>query len=157
MKLNKLYLESISHLDAETQEIIINEAPHTEFYGEVPDELKLLRPHFVDLNFENYTLSAEEKRKIGRAFCGEGVAIPNTKYKIRNVKGISVVELATGAEQVLPIWWKRQVISSSSGVLFWIGKDVRPDQLANWDLAELTETEDGWERQHASPQAQQDR
>lgn len=146
MKLDRLYLESISHLDEETQEILINEAPHTSF-SNVPDELRVLAAQLVDLNFESYDLPKEERTKIARAFCANGVSVPNTKYKLRNTRGLtSAIELATGGELVLPVWWKRKLIAANGDQLSWIGKDVRSDQLRGWDLSGMVETKDGWER-----------
>ena len=144
MKLNRLYSESIAHLPKDVQEIILNEAPHTAF-SNVPDELDILRANLVDLNFESYDLPKHEREAIVLAFCGEGVAVPNTKYRLRNTRGLtSAIELATGSEVVLPVWWKKKVIAANGDKLTWIGKAVRKDQLEGWDISDLVETEDGW-------------
>ena len=144
MKLNRLYLEYINSFDAETQEWLLKEAPHTVFQ-EVSTEFKFL-DGVVDLNFENYDLPQPQRIAIYRAFCGEGVAVPGTKYKLRNTRLGSVVEQANGTELVLPSNWKRKVIVANKGGLVWLGKEVRPDQREGLDLSKMIETEDGWEK-----------
>ena len=145
MKLSRLYLESISHLEEDVRAILLKEAPRTSFVSDIPPEFDILQAGIVDLNFESYHLPKEQRDIFGRAFCALGVAVPNTRYRLRNERGItSVVELATGNEPVLPIGWKRYVIASDRGKLLWLGKDVRPDQLEGWNLTDMIETEDGW-------------
>ena len=142
MKLNKLYLESINYLDEDIQEMLIKEAPHTQF-GIVPDELKILKAGLVDLNFESYDLPREQRNKIGRAFCKDGVAIPGTRWRLRSeYGGTAVIEPTTGNEIMLPATWKRYIISVNDGVPIWLGKSIRQDQMR--DTSGMVETEDGW-------------
>lgn len=135
MKLRRIYSEAIAHLPENIREEIIKEAPHTRIQGPLPPELAFLGggTEFVDLGFENFDklgLSDEEKREISLAFVSNGVAIPNTPYKLRyNKTGRTVVELATPDDIVLPERWKEVVlVIGDDNELTYVGELVRPDQ-----------------------------
>ena len=78
----KTYLESISHFSEAVREELIKWSTRTRF-PQVPAELSFLRPGFVDLGFENLGLGDEEHKALLLAFCGDGVAVPGTPYKLR--------------------------------------------------------------------------
>src|SRR5262245_39883755 len=103
----KTYLESISHFDEAVRESLVTWSTSTRF-PQVPAELSLLRPGFVDLGFENLGLGDEEHKALLLAFVGDGVAVPGTPYRLRysGVGMATVVEPATCQEPPLPAHWK---------------------------------------------------
>ena len=122
--------------------------PHLHcIFDNVPPELGLLDARVVDLNFETYQLPKEQRDIIGRAFVANGVAVPGTRYKLRNTRGLTAaIELSTGKEPALPTDWQRYVISiGDTNKLIWLGKLVRQEQRKGWDLTGMVETEDGWQ------------
>lgn len=131
MKLNKMWSEAISHLDPLVQEDLIKEAPHTKLGGEIPAELKWLKPpeSFVDLGFENLDVDRATKNKFMLAFAASGVGVPGTKWRLRHDHGgYTVVEPVDGSEPFLPLNWKQAVLVMSDNTVFWVGKLVRNDQ-----------------------------
>ena len=143
----KTYLESISHFDEALREELIKWCIRTRF-PQVPAELSFLRPGFVDLGFEYLGLGDEEHKALLLAFCGDGVAVPGTPYKLRFTgMGMStVVEPATGTEPPLPAHWRQGVlVIDAQNRLTWIGKRVRPEQVGQVDLALYQDAGDGWQ------------
>lgn len=105
-------------------------APHAEFQ-QVPPELSFLHGD-VDLGFENLGLPPQQQYTLRIALEGDGVAVPGTTHKIRQLPNSSaaVVEPATGQEPVLPANWKQGVYTLAGNVFVYIGKKVRRnDQL----------------------------
>lgn len=105
-------------------------APHAEFQ-QVPPELSFLHGD-VDLGFENLGLPPQQQHALRIAFAGEGVGIPGTAHKIRQLPNasVAVVEPATGREPALPADWKQAAYTLSGNVFAYIGKKVRRnDQL----------------------------
>lgn len=105
-------------------------APHAEF-RQVPPELSFLRGD-VDLGFENLGLSWPEQQVLKAAFETDGIAVPGTPYKLRQLKNsiVAVVEPATGKEPLLPTNWKTALYTLTGNSFTYIGKRVRRnDQL----------------------------
>ncbi len=145
----RIYLESVAHLPGHSREFLIREAPHTRV-KEVPDaSLKFLLGAIVDLGFENLGLSQADQATLGTAFCGNGVRIPGTAYKLRyhGYAGYTLVEPAKGDEPKLPTDWRQVVLvwADDPDRLTWIGKKVRPDQIGNIDFSLYRDVGDGWE------------
>jgi hypothetical protein len=144
----KTYLETISHFSEAVRESLITWSTRTRF-PQVPTELSFLRPGFVDLGFEYLGLGDEEHKALLLAFCGDGVAVPGTPYKLRftGMAMSTVVEPANGTEPPLPAHWKQGVlVIDAQDRRTWIGKRVRPDQVSQVDLALYKDAGDGWER-----------
>ena len=131
--------------DAWTREHMISEMPHTFFLGFLPGALMFLQGRFVDLGFENLGLSAQETRAIMLAFGGTGVRIPDTTYRMRFVYPHATIESADGSETAtLPVWWKEAVlVADDQGIPTWVGKRVRPDQTAGFDLTGYQDAGEG--------------
>jgi hypothetical protein len=105
-------------------------APHGEFQR-VPPELSFLQGD-VDLGFENLGLSPRQRQALSIAFEGNGVAVPETAYRLRRLPNstVGVVEAATGQEPVLPADWKQALYTLTGNDFTYIGKKVRRnDQL----------------------------
>jgi hypothetical protein len=75
-------------------------------------ELSFLCPGRVDFGFENLGLSEADHKALLLAFVGDGVAVPDTPYKLRytGMMMATVVEPATGQEPFLPDHWKQAVL-----------------------------------------------
>ena len=143
----RVYLESIAHLPEEDRNFLIREAPHTRI-KEVPDPGLGFLKGMVDLGFENLRLSQAGKAALGRAFCGTGVRIPGTAYKLRyhGYMNYTLVEPAEGDEPELPADWRQAIlVMDNDDRLTWIGKRVRPDQIGNIDLSLYRDVGEGWQ------------
>ena len=125
-----------NRFDEWTRERMVTEMPHTYFIGFLPLALAFLQGRFVDLGFENLGLSAQEHRQIMLAFGGTGVCIPGTQLRMRFVYPHAEIESVDGNESaILPEWWKEGVlVMDDQSVPTWVGKRVRPDQTAGFDL-----------------------
>src|SRR5262245_11653730 len=125
-----------NRFDAWTRERMISEMPHTFFLGLLPAALAFLQGRFVDLGFENLGLSPQNTRSIMQAFGGSGVCIPGTGVRMRFVYPHAAIEPTDGSETAtLPEHWKECVlVADDQGVPTWVGKKVRPDQTAGFDL-----------------------
>src|SRR5438132_2471979 len=90
----------------------------------LPQELEFLAGPLCDLGFEKLDLPPSEIEKTYLAFCGQGVAIPGTPYKLRHsaMSLFTFVEPASGSEITLPVNWQQTVRSST-----WIGKKIAAD------------------------------
>jgi len=128
-------LES-NRFDEWTKDRMVDEMPHTYFLGYLPVTLAFLHGRFVDLGFENLGLSLADHRKIMLAFGGMGVCIPDTSLRMRFVYPHAEIESTDGSETAtLPSWWQEGVlVIDDQGVPTWVGKRVRPDQTAGFDL-----------------------
>jgi hypothetical protein len=147
MKLNKLYLESIDKQPKHIREELLREAPHTGFSGTVPPELERLQARMVDLGFEDMGLSEESQSNLRRAFCGSGLRVPNTPYKLRCIGGPeSVIEKSENREILLPEdWWTFVTTYDNDFHLIWIGDKVREDRRGKADLErDYHKVSDGW-------------
>lgn len=135
-----------NRFDEWTKEQLINEMPHTYFPGYLPAVLVFLQGRFVDLGFENLGLSAEEHRKILSAFGGTGVCVPGTQVRMRFAYPHAEVEPTDGSETAaLPSWWKEGVlVINDQAAPTWVGKRVRPDQTAGFDLRGYQDAGEGW-------------
>jgi hypothetical protein len=105
-------------------------APHTEFQ-QVPPDLAFLHGD-VDLGFENLGIAAQQQYALRMAFEGDGVAVPGTGHKLRQLphSRLAVVEPATGQEPVLPENWKQGAYTMAGNGFLFVGKRVRRnDQL----------------------------
>ena len=124
---------------------MISEMPHTFFLGILPAALAFLQGRFVDLGFENLGLAPQETRAIMLAFGGAGVCIPGTQLRMRFVYPHAAIEPADGTETAtLPSLWKEGVlVADDQGVPTWIGKRVRPDQTAGFDLTGYKDAGEG--------------
>lgn len=103
---------------------------------DLPKELEFLGGHLCDLGFDKLTLPPSEIEKIYLAFCGEGVAVPGTPYKLRHsaMSLFTFIEPASGHEVTLPADWRQTVRSRG-----WVGKKV-----ANGDLSSYEDNGDGY-------------
>ncbi len=108
----------------------------------LPKELAFLAGPLCDLGFGRLDLPPSEVERIYLAFCGEGVAVPGTPYKLRHsvMSLFAFVEPATGHEVTLPPNW-RQVVRSRT----WLGKRV-----ADADLSSYEDKGDGYLLREAS-------
>jgi hypothetical protein len=104
----------------------------------LPTALELLAGPFCDLSFDRLDLSPSGIDTLYLAFCGQGVAVPGTPYKLRHsvMSLITFVELASGHEVELPANWRVAVRSRR-----WIGKKVPADGL---DLSQYEDKGDGY-------------
>lgn len=133
----KTWLESVEKLEAGFHGSMLAEAAaHTSFQAPLPPELSFLDGRFVDLGFENLGLGPKRFNDYLRAFSGGGVAVPNTTWRLRFAYPHAVVEPADGSEpEILPDWWKEAVLVTDDQFKpTWVGKRVRPDQTAGFNL-----------------------
>jgi hypothetical protein len=112
------------------------EPPGAPASEHLPRELAFLAGPLCDLGFGRLDLSPSEIERLYLAFCGPGVAVPGTPYKLRHsvMSLITFVEPATGQEMKLPPNWRQAVRSQT-----WIGKRV-----ANADLSSYEDKGDGY-------------
>jgi hypothetical protein len=86
-------------------------AAHTSFPAPLPPELSFLSGRFVDMGFENLGLGPQKFNDLLRAFSGNGVAVPNTKWRLRFAYPYAVAEPADRTEQeTLSPWWREAVL-----------------------------------------------
>ncbi len=143
----KTWLESVERLEVDFRNpMLIEAAAHTSFQAPLPPELAFLSGRFVDLGFENLGLGPTKFNDFLRAFSGAGVAVPNTNWRLRFAYPYAVVEAANGSEQeTLPAWWKEAVlVTDDQFVPTWVGKRVRSDQTAGFDLRGYRDAGDGF-------------
>lgn len=97
---------------------------------DLPPELAFLGGPLCDLGFDRLGLSEAEIEHLYRAFCGQGVAVPGTPYRLRHsaMSLVTFVEPATGREVGLPRNWRQAVRSSR-----WIGKRVPHGDLSAFE------------------------
>ena len=143
----KTWLERVeaNRFDDWTREHLIKEMPHTYFLGYLPVALAFLQGRFVDLGFENLGLASPEYRALMLGFGGTGVCIPSTQLRMRFVYPHAEIEPLDGSEKAtLPAWWKEGVlVTNDQGVPTWVGKKVRPDQTAGFDLQQYKDSGEG--------------
>lgn len=143
----KTWLERIesNRFDEWTRERMIKETPHTFFLGCLPPLLAFLQGRFVDLGFENLGLSPQELRNVMLAFGGGGLCIPGTQMRMRFVYPHAAIEPIDGSETAtLPAWWKEGVLVTDDQLVpTWVGKRVRPDQTAGFDLQGYNDAGEG--------------
>jgi hypothetical protein len=133
----KTWLDSVERLDVGyRQSLLCEAAAHTSFQVPLPSELSFLAGRFVDLGFENLGLGPQKYNDFLRAFSGTGVAVPNSTWRLRFAYPYAVVEPADGSEQeTLPDWWTEAVLVTDEHFIpTWVGKRVRPDQTAGFNL-----------------------
>jgi hypothetical protein len=143
----RTWLERVeaNRFDGWTREQMIKEAPHTYFIGLLPVALAFLQGRFVDLGFENLGLASPEYRALMLGFGGTGVCIPGTQLRMRFAYPHAVIEAVDGSETAtLPDCWKEGVlVTNDQGVPTWVGKKVRPDQTAGFDLQQYKDSGEG--------------
>src|SRR5262249_20447147 len=95
--------------------------PSAPVSDDMPKELEFLAGPLCDLGFAKLDLPPNEIEQIYLAFCGPGVAVPGTPYKLRHsvMSLFTFVEPASGHEVKLPPNWRQGVRSRA-----WIGKKV---------------------------------
>jgi hypothetical protein len=133
----KTWLESVERLEPGFRQSMLAEAAaHTSFQAPLPPELSFLAGRFVDLGFENLGLGPQRFNDFLRAFSATGVAVPNTNWRLRFAYPQAVVEPADGSEQeTLPDWWREAVlVTDDQFVPTYVGKRVRADQTAGFNL-----------------------
>lgn len=84
---------------------------------------------------------------MAAAFVASGVAVPGSRYRLRNVRPLrSVVEPTDWTERAtLPVHWRQGVLVMGRDDRYcWIGKRVAFEQLGNIDLSEYEDAGDGW-------------
>lgn len=133
MKLKRLYSESIQNLPDTLKETILKEAPHTRIEGEIPPEWSFLQGSFIDLGFENYMLPQAAKHTIYKSFISDGVAIPNSAYKLRyNRTGVTTIEKISADERLALLpddWFEAILVLGDNNKVTYRGSRVRPDQV----------------------------
>ena len=146
------YLSSLRQFPEGTQQLLLRgcsttlvrikdpskQPPTAPVSDDLPKELEFLGGHLCDLGFDKLDLPSSEIDRIYRAFAGQGVAVPGTRYRLRHsvMSMFTFVEPAQGDEVVLPPNW-RQTIRSDR----WIGRKVGARDV---NLAEWKETADGY-------------
>jgi hypothetical protein len=112
--------------------------PSAPVSDHLPEPFRFLEGRMVDLGFGKLDLPQAEVERIFLEFCGQGVAVPGTPYRLRHsvMSLFTFVEPATGQEVILPPYW-REVVRSES----WIGKRVVPP---NCDLSLYQDTGEGY-------------
>src|SRR5208282_4246899 len=133
----KTWLQSVDILEPGFRHsMLVEAAAHTSFQAPVPPELSFLAGRFVDLGFENLGLGPRKFNDFLRAFSGIGVAVTQKKWRLRFAYPYAVVEPADGSEpETLPDWWKEAVlVTDDQFVPTWVGKRVRPEQTAGFNL-----------------------
>jgi len=128
------YYDKIKHFEQPILEMLIAEAPHTSFTS-VPEQYKFLTGGLVDLGFENIP-DKNLAREIYVAFTKNGIAIPNSNYKIRAIWGMNAkIEPILQNEQIptLPEDWTEfiHVINPSDGQTMYKGSKLGPHQYPN--------------------------
>jgi hypothetical protein len=75
----------------------------------LPKELGFLSGSLCDLGFDKLNVPAGEIEQIYLAFCGQGVAVPGTSYRLRHsvMSLYTFVEPASGHEMTLPLNWRQ--------------------------------------------------
>jgi hypothetical protein len=96
----------------------------------LPKELEFLAGSLCDLGFDKLDLPQRDIEQIYLAFCGQGVAVPGTPYRLRHsvMSLYTFVEPARGHEVRLPVNWRQTVRSR-----VWIGKKVADGDLAFYE------------------------
>jgi hypothetical protein len=133
----RTWLDSVERLEVGFRKaLLVEAAAHTSFQAPLPAELSFLAGRFVDMGFENLGLWTQKFNDILRAFSGTGVAEPKGNWRLRFAYPFAVVEPADGNEQeTLPDWWKKAVlVTDDQFVPPWVGKRVRSDQTAGFNL-----------------------
>ena len=143
----KTWLERVeaNHFDDWTKERMVKEMPNTYFIGYLPLALAFLQGRFVDLGFENLGLSSTEHRAIMLGFGGTGVCIPGTQLRMRFAYPHAVIEPVDGSETATlpPCWREGVLVTNDQGLPTWVGKKVRADQTAGFDLRQYTDSGEG--------------
>jgi hypothetical protein len=87
--------------------------PNAPVSDNLPKELEFLAGSLCDLGFDKLDLPQCEIDKIYLAFCGQGVAVPGTPYRLRHsvMSVFTFVEQASGQEVKLPVNWRQRVRS----------------------------------------------
>jgi len=128
-----------------TKEHILKDMPHTYFLGYLPVAVAFLQGRFVDLGFGNIGLSRPDFQAIVLGFGGSGVCIPGTQFRMRFAYPHAEIEPIDGSETAtLPACWKEGVlVVDDQGQPTWVGKRVRPDQTAGFDLQQYQDSGEG--------------
>ena len=144
---SKSWLERLeaNRFDDWTKEHMLTEMPRTYFLLYLPIALAFLQGRFVDLGFENLGLSPPEHRALVLGFGGTGLCIPGTQFRMRFAYPHAVIEPVDGSETAtLPTCWKEGVlVTDDQGLPTWVGKKVRPDQTAGFDLHQYQDSGEG--------------
>jgi hypothetical protein len=95
--------------------------PSAPVSEKLPKELEFLAGSLCDLGFDRLDLPQNDIEQIYLAFCGQGVAVPGTPYRLRHsvMSLFTFVEPASGHEVRLPADWRQTVRSR-----VWIRKKV---------------------------------
>jgi hypothetical protein len=82
----------------------------------LPKDLEFLAGSLCDLGFDKLDLPQTDIEQIYLAFCGQGVALPGTPYRLRHsvMSMFTFVEQAAGYELKLPADWRQTVRSLRS-------------------------------------------
>jgi hypothetical protein len=104
--------------------------PSAPVSDHLPKELEFLAGPLCNLGFDKLELQPGEIEQIYLAFCGQGVAVPGTPYKLRHsvMSLYTFVEPASGKEVRLPDNWRQTVHSQ-----VWIGKRVAAGDLSQYE------------------------
>ncbi len=112
--------------------------PSAPVSDDLPTELEFLAGSMCDLGFDKLGLLEKDVEQLYIDFCGQGVGVPGTRYKLRHsvMSLFTFVEPAGGLEPKLPDNWREAVRSHK-----WIGKKVVP---AGIDLSQYEDQGDGF-------------
>jgi hypothetical protein len=104
--------------------------PSAPVSEDLPKEAAFLAGSLCDLGFGRLDLPPADIERVYLAFCGPGVAVPGTPYKLRHsvMSLFTFVEPATGHEVKLPPNWRQAVRSRT-----WIGKKVTETDLSSYE------------------------
>jgi hypothetical protein len=85
--------------------------PSAPVSEKLPKELEFLAGSLCDLGFDKLDLPQNDIEQIYLAFCGQGVAVPGTPYRLRHsvMSLFTFVEPASGHEVRLPADWRQTV------------------------------------------------
>ena len=95
--------------------------PSTRYRTACPRSWSFWLGHFATLASTSWICPRARSKQIYLAFCGQGVAVPGTPYRLRHsvMSLFTFVEPANGHEAKLPVNWRQAVHSP-----VWIGKKV---------------------------------
>jgi hypothetical protein len=105
--------------------------------------------NWIELHFDSYAMTDEDRQQLYRALSHYGVGIPGIAYRLRYCEPIQImVEPRDGSEPELPTDWLSYVLAlGPKGQAYrYVGKRVT--MPADWNPAGYIETENGWTLEH---------
>ena len=131
-------------------ENLLLEQPHRTFAGNFPSGLEFLKGYQVDLGFEDLKVGEKRAGELEQAFTTRGIAIPKMNCKLRAIdRHDAVIEPIRPGEQLdtLPDHWRQGVsvivFVGDEPKLTWVGRMVRDDRKAGYNLEGYRDTGEG--------------